>query len=570
MWIREALTDLPAGGRTAVALTYVRTGALAGAAVLVGRAVDAALGGTLGGAPDGRGWAAPLWLALALVAVAALAGGRAEATPEPLQAREEAGWRRRVGGALLSPRPGARERTRPDGELLEAATVAVEKTAAYRASFLGPTLAAFTAPLIVLAVWALAIDLPSALALTAFVALVPATIVAASRNLRRPNAAYRRLEAQDSARYLAMLETLGTLRVFGADRRYRDRHAASARATMAELGRLLARNQTMIVVNDAVFGILMTGAAVGLALWRLLDGAITPGLAAAAVLLTVLLREPIDRIGRTFYVGLGGRARRDQLEKLLADAPAGSGEPGAAASTGAPAVSVRGLTVRYGETTVLHGVDLDLPAGATLAVVGPSGSGKTTLLRALQGLLAPDAGTVALDGLPAGPEQLVATSGSVSQHPGLLGASIAENLRLAAAYATDEELWAALERAHLADDVRAMPDGLATHVGDAGARLSGGQARRLAIARAVLRDAPLLLLDEPTADLDRRTEALVRGSLAELTADRTVVVVAHRLAAVDGADLVCVLDAGRVAAFGPPDELAGTAGYLADARRVEA
>ena len=341
MWIREALTDLPAGGRTAVALTYVRTGALAGAAVLVGRAVDAALGGTLGGAPDGRGWAAPLWLALALVAVAALAGGRAEATPEPLQAREEAGWRRRVVGALLSPRPGARERTRPDGELLEAATVAVEKTAAYRASFLGPTLAAFTAPLIVLAVWALAIDLPSALALTAFVALVPATIVAASRNLRRPNAAYRRLEAQDSARYLAMLETLGTLRVFGADRRYRDRHAASARATMAELGRLLARNQTMIVVNDAVFGILMTGAAVGLALWRLLDGAITPGQAAAAVLLTVLLREPIDRIGRTFYVGLGGRARRDQLENLLADAPAGSGEPGAAASTGAPAVSVR-------------------------------------------------------------------------------------------------------------------------------------------------------------------------------------------------------------------------------------
>lgn len=560
MWIREALLDPPPGSWPVVGLTWLRTLALALGAVALGRFVDVTLAtpGATGGRLLTGAWPL-LALAVGVVAVAALAGGLGAAIPPVVAAREEARWRRPVALAAMSPH-GAEPR-RPDGEWVDTGTTAVEKTAGYRATFLGPTLASFTAPLLVLLVWGWAIGWGSAALLALFVALVPLLVAAGARWLRRPGATYRRLEARDAARYHGMLRSLGTLRVFGADARHRERHARDSRATMAELGRLLVRNQTTILVNDAVFGLLMTCAAVGLVLLGLARGDLSAGAALAGLLLSVLLNEPIAVLGRTFYVGLGGRARRDGLERLLAEARRDdeirdAGETGEVRGAGefgeppgaAPALALRGVGVELGGRTVLDGVDLEVPAGSTLAIVGASGAGKTTLLHVVQGLLEPDTGAVLLDGRPTRAADRLGRVAVVSQQPAILSTTIADNLRLAAPDAEESALWEALAAARLDDEVRALPRGLDEPVGEAGALLSGGQRRRLGIARAILAASPLLVLDEPTADLDRRTEALVRASLTEVTRGRTVLVVSHRAAAITGVDAVLELDAGRVVA----------------------
>jgi ABC-type multidrug transport system fused ATPase/permease subunit len=156
----------------------------------------------------------------------------------------------------------------------------------------------------------------------------------------------------------------------------------------------------------------------------------------------------------------------------------------------------------------------------------------------------------------------------VAQHAGLLSTTVADNLRLAAPNASDAELRDALDRAHLGAELEQR--GLDAPVGNAGAHLSGGQRRRLTLARALLRERPVLLFDEATADLDRRTEALVRETLREAAVGRTVVQVAHRLAMTVDSDLVVVLDGGRVVDQGTPSELRARGGYYRDALAAEA
>lgn len=574
-------------------LGWLRVGLLAGAAVAIGSCVDGML--------TGRFPFAAALTALLLAGAGAVCGGVAEALPGWIQGVEEAAWRQRVVTAVLdkaalatsAPAPAEPVRSarpahpgrpgRPpiaaagpsgdsgEGALVDAATTGVEKTAAYRGGFLGPTLMSFTAPVIVLAVWALFLDAPSALLLSVFVALVPVVIVVAGRLLRRSSAEYRRREARAASAYLEMLEGLSTFTDLGAAARMRDTFAASARSAMAELGRLLAQNQTMIVVNDLVFGLCMSAAAIAIVLARLGAGAITPGAALAGVLLTVLLYEPIDRVGRTFYVGLAGRARRDQLVELLDVRPAtvppapADGSTAADAAVGSnPDLELQGLVVDLDGRRILDGIDLRIRAGARVAIVGPSGSGKTTLLRVLGGLQHAQ-GLVRAGGRTVDAPARRRLSSRVAQQPPLLATTIADNLRLAAPDADGGELRDALARAGLLDEVEAMNGGLNAAVGDRGALLSGGQRRRLAIARALLRDRPVLLLDEPTADLDRSTEARVRTSLAAVTARRTVIAIEHRLERTLDADLVVVLEQGRISAAGSPADLRTRPGYYARA-----
>jgi ABC-type multidrug transport system fused ATPase/permease subunit len=214
----------------------------------------------------------------------------------------------------------------------------------------------------------------------------------------------------------------------------------------------------------------------------------------------------------------------------------------------------------------LRDVSLSLPAGRTLALVGPSGAGKTTLAHLLMRFWDPDSGAVRLDGRDLKDWRLDDLRGRialVAQDTYLFNDTIRGNILIARPEASEAEVDAAVSRAALEDFVAALPDGLDTQVGERGTRLSGGQRQRIAIARAFLKDAPVLILDEATSHLDALNEQAVRRALNELMADRTTVVVAHRLSTVRDADRIVVMEDGRVREVGDHATLLAKGGLYA-------
>ncbi|MFD5300333.1 ABC transporter ATP-binding protein [Streptomyces mutabilis] len=231
-------------------------------------------------------------------------------------------------------------------------------------------------------------------------------------------------------------------------------------------------------------------------------------------------------------------------------------------------VRLRGVGFSYAgaERPTLDGVDVTVPAGHSLAVVGETGSGKTTLSYLIPRLYDATSGTVTIDGIDVRDlsfDTLAATVGVVSQETYLFHASVADNLRFAKPDASDEELVAAARVAHIHDYLMSLPDGYDTVVGERGYRFSGGEKQRLAIARAILRDPPVLVLDEATSALDTQTERAVQQAIDAASAGRTTITVAHRLSTVRNADEILVLDRGRVAERGTHDELLALGGHYA-------
>jgi ATP-binding cassette subfamily C protein CydCD len=207
-----------------------------------------------------------------------------------------------------------------------------------------------------------------------------------------------------------------------------------------------------------------------------------------------------------------------------------------------------------------------VPAGGTVALVGASGAGKSTLAHLLMRFWDPDSGVVRMDGHDLRDfelDDLRARIALVAQDTYLFNDTLGANIRIARPNASDAEVVDALRRAALADFVDSLPDGLDTRVGERGMRLSGGQRQRVAIARAFLKDAPVLILDEATSHLDAVNEQAVRGALDALMADRTTVIVAHRLSTIRNADLIVVMAAGRVVESGKHAELLAQGGSYA-------
>ncbi|MFH1906415.1 MAG: ATP-binding cassette domain-containing protein, partial [Chloroflexota bacterium] len=206
----------------------------------------------------------------------------------------------------------------------------------------------------------------------------------------------------------------------------------------------------------------------------------------------------------------------------------------------------------------LQNVSFDIHAGQRTALVGASGAGKSTLASLLMRFIEPGAGEIWVDGQPLAaipPEDWRAQIAWVPQTPYLFNDTLAANLRLAKPDASDDELMRACRRADLYEFILLLPGGYGTQIGERGARLSGGQAQRLALARAFLRDAPFLILDEPTSSLDPAQESRLHQAVHELMRGRTTLVIAHRLSTVYQADQIVVLDAGRVAEAGKHADL---------------
>ncbi len=513
--------------RAAVAAGWGRALLGAGAVLALGDLVDRA-------AADRAitGQVVLLGLLLAVRSAVAAAGPPAGARTA---SRVTADLRQRVLDAVLRVGPAGDRRT---GDLVGKATEGVDAVGALGGTFLPQLIGGMTIPLLLVAV-AATIDWRTALVLLALIPLIPLLLRLLEKRFAAVSTRYRATADGLAARFLDGIQGLRTLKALDRDRAYGDELAAESERLRSETMALLRVNQLALFAVDTLFTLGTVVAAAAMAGWRLADGAITAGEAVALVLLGAMLIDPLAGIGRFFYVGAIGRAAARQVRELLTLPPGPAAATAPAPSIPPGAVELRDVSYTYPDGTVaIAGASLQVRPGERVALVGPSGAGKTTLAHLVAGLLRPSGGTLRVGGRAV----------LVAQRPFLFHGTVADNLRLGRPAATDDELWAALRAADLAGLVEGRAEGLATPVGERGLRLSGGEAQRLAIARALLVDADVVVLDEPTSNVDLATEARIRAALERLTAGKTMIVIAHRRSTVAGADRVVRLEAGRLVA----------------------
>ncbi|MBL8224653.1 MAG: ABC transporter ATP-binding protein [Chromatiales bacterium] len=423
---------------------------------------------------------------------------------------------------------------------------------------------------IILCVYIGLVDWVVGLSLIVAIPLTPLFLGVLSRQFRKVSEKYADVNNQQSAAFLDALQGMTTLKMFNlGTKRGEAMYAANEQQRVVTM-KLLFVNQIMILLVDFGFALGTTLVLTVVALLRLDAGLLTAGQVVALVLASAEFSKPLALIGQFFFAGAIGREFAKKIIAFISEKP-GVADPEGAASPAGPirgALSFKDVSFSYpgAAKPAVAAFSLDIRPGETVALIGHSGSGKTTVANLVLRTLAPSAGEIAIDGHAASRVPLDwvrAQIALVPQDPYLFYGTIADNLRLAKPDATDAELWAAAEAANIADFIRRSPAGLDTLVGERGTSLSGGQIQRLAIARALLKAAPIIVLDEPTSQIDLETESVIHEALERLTKDRTVILIAHRLKTVQSADRIVVMDAGRIVEQGPPADLAARGGVYA-------
>jgi ATP-binding cassette, subfamily B, bacterial len=448
---------------------------------------------------------------------------------------------------------------RRSGDAALALVDGVEQLDQFFGQYLPQLIVAFLTPLIIF-VFMATLDVLTALIFLVFALLTLAAPAAFHRLNSTASMAFRRAQVAMGADFLDSIQGLATLKAFGQS----TRRGAELSSRARELYRRTIR---VLAVNIGTGGITLLGISAGAALalgWGALR--VEAGELPLATLLVVLLLgvevfRPLRDLVQLFHGSMLAVAATRGMYQLL-DAVPEVAEPSPPKPTEelAPVVRFEGVTFGYygGQRRAVIDCSFELHPGETLGVVGPSGAGKSTLVSLLLRLHDPQAGRVLLGGrdirdLPL--DVLREQVAVVAQDTYLFYGTVADNLRVAKANATEAELHEVCRAANAHGFVEALPRGYDTLIGERGVRLSGGQRQRLAIARALLKNSPVLVLDEALSSVDAENEAAIRQALERLQQGRTTLVIAHRLSSIAGVDRVIVMDRGRLVEEGTPGEL---------------
>lgn len=469
----------------------------------------------------------------------------------------------------LGPAFSREERT---GELITTAVEGIERLDAYISRYLPQVVLSVLVPLMIVVVIAPQ-DMTTAVLLLVTAPIIPLLMVLvgkyAEERVQRQWEGLTRM----GAHFLDAVQGLPTLLLFGrADaessriarisERFRER-------TMQVLRVAFLSGMTLEFMVTCAIGVIAVTLGV-----RLLNGDIPFDRAFLVLLLAPEYYRPLRDLGTHRHAGMEGKAAMSRIAQIL-DTPLPISSPKSSTHTAIPSapdglltLALRDVSFTYvgSDHQALDGVCLTLRPGTCTALVGRSGAGKSTLVNVLLRFLDAQSGTATVNGLPLDalpPEVWRRHVALVPQHPYLFDGTVRENLRLACPDASDADIVRAATLAGSEQFIQALPQGYETPLGERGARLSAGEAQRLAIARAFLKDAPLLILDEPTSHLDPESEAIIRQAVQTLMRGRTVLVVAHRLTTIRAAEQIAVLDHGRVVEVGPPAALLQAGGAYA-------
>ncbi len=443
------------------------------------------------------------------------------------------------------------------GDLVNSVVGGVEALEGYYARYL-PTMRMTALVPLVIAIAVLPADWVSALVMLVSAPLIPFFMWMIGKGTEELNQKQWRVLAFLSARFLDTLQGLTTLKLLGASRREAAVVAQVSddyrRSTMQVLR--VAFLSSVVLEFLATVSIAVVAVMVG---FRLMWGelAFLPGL--FALLLAPEFYAPLRNMGTVYHLRMEAIGAAERMVQVLAEPTPAPRTGSMAAPTNTPTLAFRELSFTYPDGTMaLDRCSFTAPAGCVTAVVGASGAGKSTLLQLLLRFIAPTAGAIRLDDVDLadlGDDAWLARVAWVPQRAHVFEGSVADNLRLGRPDADLDALREAARAVGADTFIEALPQGYDTPLGERGVGLSGGQIQRLALARALLKDAPVLLLDEPTAHLDAHSQREVLAALAHIARGRTVLLVTHRLHALNLAEHVVVMDAGRVVEQGPLTQL---------------
>ena len=572
MMIHRRIVGLTVGVRRLLALSIAL--GLAISATWVGQGVLIAI--VVRRILDGGGWTEIAGFVAAVAGLTLLRAGllfAREVLAKKVAAVVKTKLRRRLFAQLLLLGPGYLEHTET-GRVQSSLVDGVEALESYVGYYLPQAVVSVVVPICIVGVIVFLDPLIGVVVLACALA-VPLIPRIWDRILgeygQRHWAAYSSLDAQ----FVDSMQGMVTLKALNAsERRGEELRGASQalyRATMAQLSISMIRNGLVGFAMSA--GVAL---AVGIGSFQVAAGELDIAALLIVLFLSAECFRPLVELDVYWHAGYMGISASTGIFELL-DAEPGVHDEAAGRSGGASlegAIALHGVTFGYSDDArpALSDVSLEIGEGETVAIVGPSGAGKTTVASLLLRFFDPQEGTLTFgetDFRDIPLDDLRRYIGYVSQETYLFYGTIEDNLRIGRPDATPDEIRDAAEKANIHAFIQSLPDGYETIVGERGAKLSGGERQRIAIARALLKNAPVLILDEATSNLDSANEAAIRQALALLTRGRTTIVIAHRLSSVVHADRIVVLDKGRVAESGRHGDLVSRDGHYAQLVRAQ-